>query len=62
MRGQTETTPESSASSKGLLLALNQSGKHIYAGTVPPHVTARRRAANRAARQARRVHRARAAR
>jgi len=45
-----------------LLLALNRSGKPIYGGTVPPEVVARRRAANRAARRARRVHRVRSAR
>lgn len=33
--------------------------KHVYAGTVPPAVVARRRAANRAARRARRAGRAR---
>lgn len=32
-------------------------GRHIYAGTVPAKVIARRRAANKAARAARRAHR-----
>lgn len=40
-----------------LILALNTTGKHIYAGTVPHHVKARRRAANKAARAARRHNR-----
>lgn len=39
------------------LAALNRTGKHIYGGTVPAHVKARRRARNKAARHARRVHR-----
>lgn len=55
-------TPEPSPTSVGLLYALNGSGKHIYGGTVPAEVVARRRAANRAARAARRMHRTRAAR
>lgn len=32
-------------------------GKHIYAGTVPDHVKARRRAANKRARASRRINR-----
>lgn len=39
----------------GLLLALNRSGKHIYEGTVPAHVKAKRRAKNKAARAARKA-------
>lgn len=34
-------------------------GKHVYAGTVPAHVVARRRAKNRRARVSRRVNRGR---
>lgn len=40
-----------------LLYALNHSGKHIYAGTVPAAEKARRRAANRVARKSRRINR-----
>lgn len=39
----------------GLLLTLNRSGKHIYEGTVPAHVKAKRRAKNKAARAARKA-------
>ena len=41
----------------GLLLALNRSGRHIYGGTVPAGVKARRRAANKTARASRRANR-----
>lgn len=41
----------------GGLAALNRLGKPMYQGTVPGHVKAQRRAKNRAARHARRVHR-----
>lgn len=44
------------------LQALQAPGLHVYGGTVPPQTVARRRAANRAARAARRVHRVRAVR
>ena len=37
--------------------ALGLTGKHVYAGTVPPEEVARRRAANRVARRQRRVNR-----
>jgi hypothetical protein len=40
-----------------ILLALNSTGQHIYAGTVPAHVKAKRRKRNKAARLARRVNR-----
>ena len=40
---------------RAMLLALNYTGKHIYEGTVPAAVKARRRAANKAARRARRA-------
>lgn len=33
-------------------------GKHIYGGTVPDHVIAKRRAKNKVARRARRINRA----
>lgn len=44
---------------KGLriLFALNALGKHIYAGTVPDHVKAQRRATNKRAKAARKVNR-----
>lgn len=38
-----------------ILFGLNQTGKHIYEGTVDPVVKARRRAANKRARVARRA-------
>ncbi len=44
-----------------MLLALNASGKHIYAGTVPAATIQKRRAANRVARKSRRVNRIRGA-
>jgi hypothetical protein len=37
-----------------MLLAISATGKHLYQGTVPAHVKARRRAANKVARRARR--------
>jgi len=38
-----------------ILAGLNMTGKHVYAGTVDPAEKARRRAANKAARKARRA-------
>lgn len=38
-----------------MLLAMARTGRHIYSGTVPPTVVARRRAANKRARAARRA-------
>lgn len=40
-----------------VLLALPRMGKHVYSGTVPGHVKAKRRAANRVARTSRRLNR-----
>lgn len=40
-----------------ILFGLNRLNKHIYEGTVPAHVKARRRAKGKAARKARRAHR-----
>jgi hypothetical protein len=40
-----------------VLLGLNATGKHVYGGTVPPAVVARRRAANKVARKSRRANR-----
>lgn len=39
------------------LLALKWTGRHVYAGTVPAHVKARRRAANRVAKASRKANR-----
>lgn len=54
----TTASPEdiAKASSPGtkMLLALAATGKHVYGGTVPAAVKARRRAASKAARRARR--------
>lgn len=49
-----EVTEAQSTGTK-MLLALARTGKHVYAGTVPPHVIAKRRAANKRARIARRA-------
>lgn len=38
-----------------MALALAATGRHVYEGTVPRHVIARRRAKNKAARKARRA-------
>lgn len=48
-----------STDSRGLavLLGLQSTGKHIYGGTVPPAVVAKRRAANKVARKSRRANR-----
>lgn len=43
--------------SLNMLLALNRTGRHIYEGTVPQHVKARRRARNKVARLSRRRNR-----
>ena len=40
-----------------VLIGLNRTGKHIYGGTVPPEIVARRRAANKMARKSRRANR-----
>jgi hypothetical protein len=48
---------ESNTYQRTILVALNQTGRHIYGGTVPAHVKASRRAANKVARQSRRVNR-----
>lgn len=40
-----------------ILLALNELGKHIYAGTVPAKEVARRRVKNKMARKSRRANR-----
>jgi hypothetical protein len=42
---------------KSVLVALTNTGKHVYAGTVPDHVIARRRTKNRAALVSRRTNR-----
>ena len=48
-------------SQRAILAALNaqaqQSGKHVYGGTVPPHVIARRRRRNKIAKLSRRANR-----
>jgi len=38
-----------------MLLAIAATGKHLYQGTVPAHVKAKRRAANKASHRARRA-------
>lgn len=56
----TETATTASGPSPASLVtlaALNRSGQHIYGGTVPAHVVARRRAANKVARASRRANR-----
>lgn len=44
--------------SLAILLGLTRTGRHVYAGTVPPAEVRRRRVAGKAARAARRVTRA----
>lgn len=55
----TDVTPadvrEAKRASTKMLLAISATGKHLYQGTVPAHVKARRRAANKVARKARRA-------
>lgn len=51
--------PAPQAIRNGALMALNRSGKHIYAGNVPPATVQRRRKANKAARAQRRTNRGR---
>lgn len=46
---------KASSTDTQMLLALAATGKHVYEGTVPAAVIARRRAANRQARIARRA-------
>ena len=46
-----------SAYQRRILAGLNSLGKHVYAGTVPASEKARRRAANKAARSARKANR-----
>lgn len=57
----TTITPEDIAHaerpSTQMLLAIGRLGKHLYQGTVDPATKAKRRARNKAARAARRVHR-----
>ena len=55
-REDDELTTAGRASTQ-MLLAISMTGKHLYQGTVPGHVKARRRAANKRARAARRAHR-----
>lgn len=52
MRKFTQTVHQRNAT--GMLAALGDLRKHVYAGTVPAAVKARRRARNKAARAARR--------
>lgn len=40
-----------------ILFGLNRTGKHIYEGTVPVHIKAARRATDKRARKARKLHR-----
>ena len=44
---------------RAILIQLNQTGKHIYGGTVPAKVVAQRRAANKRAKASRRANRGR---
>lgn len=48
---------ESSTYQKAILMALSAPGRRIYEGTVPAKEKARRRAANKVARQSRRANR-----
>lgn len=57
MGDPTTAVRDFNAAAGRLLLALNHTGQHIYAGTVPAAEKARRRAANRVARKSRRINR-----
>ena len=46
------------ASGLAVLIGLQNTGRHIYAGTVAPVVKQRRRTANKVARRSRRINRA----
>jgi len=46
-----------SSYSLSILWALQSTSKHVYAGTVPAHVKARRRAANKVAKASRKANR-----
>lgn len=64
---ETETEPAApvgafgSAYARAILGALQRPGMHVYTGTVPPEVRARRRKANRVARHSRQINRKKAA-
>ena len=53
----TAMMPALPPASAGMAYALDRTGKHVYAGTVPPAEVQRRRAANRVASQSRRTNR-----
>jgi hypothetical protein len=55
MKQHLKSRAEDSPARKDMLLALNYSGKHVYEGTVPTAIVAKRRAKNKAARAARRA-------
>lgn len=57
MADLTTAVRDFNAAAGRLLLTLNYTGQHIYAGTVPAAEKARRRAANRVARKSRRINR-----
>lgn len=48
-------SPQRTPYGVAILLELNRSGRHIYEGTVPATVVAKRRAKNKAARAARKA-------
>lgn len=52
-----EDRAKAGSASTQMAVALNNRGLNVYAGTVDPAEVARRRRRNKAARQARRVHR-----
>jgi hypothetical protein len=49
--------PQTGNGGLAVLLGLSSTGKHVYAGTVPPATVERRRAANKVARASRRANR-----
>lgn len=55
MRKHVQTVHQRNAT--GMLVALAETGKHVYDGSVPYATKAHRRAKNKAARKARRAHR-----
>lgn len=50
-----EETAQQSPYGLAILLELNRSGRHVYEGTVPAAIKARRRAVNKRARAARKA-------
>lgn len=55
--GESKHNTESITPAGWMAIALAATGKHVYGGTVPDSVVAKRRAKNKAARKSRRINR-----